>query len=1283
MMKPQDKHFWWFPKNGVFKKAKELLAGQIEQMTSEQAEALTGFEKYLQDRDGHAIWRDNRDLLYKDDQSLSETERAALAAILESRFPATVNGIRHAILGAIAYHRGDTNAANDHLRKAFDHYQAAWGLVAFDLSQSEVARKGWNFANKTDDLKAMDAARLDLNVGTLPAWLAVHRILQYVWKVQPPTADAYGHPYGSPASPIKANVLFAAPNHGYATTFSASNHPLLPACWCVDPVALGRCVLIPDFVRSLWMAWFTAKQAINSQYFDPISVRLTPDFETPTQIVGDSAGFACFMAVSAAVRRLPLNTGFAASVALKVKGEIKDQDLFKIQLSDIELGPVGGEKQKVEAAFGKGMQRVYFAGASYQRAANFHRDKFQEYQGRASDNATAKLNLERLRRLEIVELTSLEKGFEAFFSDALFEQVLLEYSNHVATAWDDAWTGANVMGRSMGLVNYQPMRYALLKRDQVGAVTPTRDPESPIGRDSDYELVAGDTEEETLLALLQQSGRLLCISEGPGAGKSVTTQRLLGFVCGPYGREKLFGGRGCLAMRWENGVYGRDWPEDVTQDVLHQIKDRCKAYGCEAKDVFEYAVRHNRFIAIFDSMDQASDRAKQGVLKYLETHLSDSSHRIIVTGRQAAISSCRNSLPSEAWRFGKVLPWTPLRQFAYLRGPLPAIPPEAPTALSSADGTIAGKGASALVEAGRTLVEAWRQREFIHSDAQKAALPVLGLEKTDAPTTDEEARVTLAKALGLDDPSDSRFEDLLGNPQAMYLIRLKATNDTASGLKLRFSNMSELYWTVTHDLLKTAIDKLKPRGQSSTLEEWNIAEALLAALALEMCILDPTAHVRKGDSKVSALRDKVARRLPEINEWRRWIESPGKSIWDWLREISNLTGNTLLHGSSDETLAWPNQRMMEFYAALHLACNAEPLWCRHSSERKTIECGDEAVRRQAAHPQWSNVWRFAIEMPAESHDGPRKDEVLLASISTLFAPVTPPLNTKEAWLRPTESMWRAWCLLEELPRFERADGSATRLPGGERLLASFRQQFEDQLRSQGQTGKTARQLSKQFVWVPAYKGPLKLMNDQRVELDAVELGTTAVTRAQYALFDPAYLAVNRAKLSSYADQTGDCPAGFLSWYDAWVASRYFQCRLATEAEWEWACSAGSRADYCRIWQWWPPFYRDLATEEDLELVADFARSWSRGPRRVRGRLKPNLFGLLGMHGGVWEWCGTWHGVYDSSTKNPHGPERGVHRVFRGGSWDDDADACQTTNRGWLVPWERFDNQGMRLARPRS
>ena len=130
-------------------------------------------------------------------------------------------------------------------------------------------------------------------------------------------------------------------------------------------------------------------------------------------------------------------------------------------------------------------------------------------------------------------------------------------------------------------------------------------------------------------------------------------------------------------------------------------------------------------------------------------------------------------------------------------------------------------------------------------------------------------------------------------------------------------------------------------------------------------------------------------------------------------------------------------------------------------------------------------------------------------------------------------------------------------------------------------------------------------------------------------------------------------------------------RLPTEAEWEYACRAGSET----IWH----FGDDPA---QLGKYAWFDKNSDSEPHSV-GQLQPNAFGLCDMHGSVWEWCAdTWHENYDGAPTDGSAWERGDAdwHVLRGGSWYNDANNLRCAVRLWCDGrLLRFVDGGFRLV----
>jgi formylglycine-generating enzyme required for sulfatase activity len=112
-------------------------------------------------------------------------------------------------------------------------------------------------------------------------------------------------------------------------------------------------------------------------------------------------------------------------------------------------------------------------------------------------------------------------------------------------------------------------------------------------------------------------------------------------------------------------------------------------------------------------------------------------------------------------------------------------------------------------------------------------------------------------------------------------------------------------------------------------------------------------------------------------------------------------------------------------------------------------------------------------------------------------------------------------------------------------------------------------------------------------------------------------------------------------------------RLPTEAEWEYACRAGSEGKY---------YFGDV--EAELSGYAWFKGN-SGGKTQPVGKKLPNRWGLYDMHGNVWQWCNDWYGesyYYQIPMENPTGPTKGKMRVLRGGAWDSTADKCRDAYR---------------------
>lgn len=158
---------------------------------------------------------------------------------------------------------------------------------------------------------------------------------------------------------------------------------------------------------------------------------------------------------------------------------------------------------------------------------------------------------------------------------------------------------------------------------------------------------------------------------------------------------------------------------------------------------------------------------------------------------------------------------------------------------------------------------------------------------------------------------------------------------------------------------------------------------------------------------------------------------------------------------------------------------------------------------------------------------------------------------------------------------------------------------------------------------------------------------------------------------SHNKASPDHPVERVSWDDC--QSFVIQCnrllggsldlRLPTEAEWEYACRAGTETAY-----WWGDKFNDK-----------YANTGNDGTVPVL-QYSPNPFGLFQVHGNVLEWCEDWFAAYpDIPIDDPTGPEDGQHRVLRGGCWFSDERDMRSAFRNHGTAGIRFGSIGLRLA----
>jgi formylglycine-generating enzyme required for sulfatase activity len=250
-------------------------------------------------------------------------------------------------------------------------------------------------------------------------------------------------------------------------------------------------------------------------------------------------------------------------------------------------------------------------------------------------------------------------------------------------------------------------------------------------------------------------------------------------------------------------------------------------------------------------------------------------------------------------------------------------------------------------------------------------------------------------------------------------------------------------------------------------------------------------------------------------------------------------------------------------------------------------------------------------------------------------------------------------------------------------IVKVQARFTERIGPQPGQAWTALSVGMELVWIPAgtfYMGSADGANDEqpvhRVTFsNGFWMGKYEVTQAQWeqvmgnnnpSNFKGENLPVECvswhdcvafcAKLTAQERQAGKLPDGY-------------RFRLPTEAEWEYACRAGTTTKY---------YTGDSGG--DLARAGWYYGNSGQTTHPV-GKKQANNWGLHDMHGNVWEWCADWYDAYSGAgITDPTVPASGQYRVVRGGSWGSCvANRCRAAYRSSYTPDLRYDDLGVRVV----
>ena len=201
----------------------------------------------------------------------------------------------------------------------------------------------------------------------------------------------------------------------------------------------------------------------------------------------------------------------------------------------------------------------------------------------------------------------------------------------------------------------------------------------------------------------------------------------------------------------------------------------------------------------------------------------------------------------------------------------------------------------------------------------------------------------------------------------------------------------------------------------------------------------------------------------------------------------------------------------------------------------------------------------------------------------------------------------------------------------------------------------------------------------RVTLQPFYMGKYPVTQAQWQAVmgsNPSYFKGN------------DRPVEQVSWHDAQAFLKNFRSlgdfgnltpRLPTEAEWEYACRAGTTT---------PFYFGETISADQANYNGNY--TYGKGKQGVYreqttdvGSFPPNAFGLCDMHGNVWEWqSDSWHDNYNGAPTDGSiwgSLDDGKAKLLRGGGWGDYPDNCRSASRGRYLPDNQYGGLGLRVV----
>jgi hypothetical protein len=753
--------------------------------------------------------------------------------------------------------------------------------------------------------------------------------------------------------------------------------------------------------------------------------------------------------------------------------------------------------------------------------------------------------------------------------------------------------------------------------------------------------VSGPGEQILINALREivqdKTGRGIILLASRGSGKTVASYRCEHLLANASTSRVIFGGSRPLVFRWAKS----NWPTTTADNLIDFVAADFKLNEFLKKEsslrdasqlcrsVVEYAIEEKRLVIIVDAYDELEDKQKDSLRAVHARSLEEGKKVLwIITSRDYAVHEEKN-------RFFKEDIFRRLRLQPFSR--------ELQNRL--------------MERALNPMVNSWREDCF----------------KDSAEDWDKE----------------------LGTPLTLRQVAVMINESTSKGLPLpSFSSLSDLFVQSSDRLIDRELndrnlspEKLKIDGNPlapSLLREF--LERALGAIAFELAVRGIWKEVVGTTDLITEIIVKArARFLKGFVESNLNVWCKPESAWDWaFRRTGEFEINNGVYQAdiNQNVLSYTTRHVQEMRCARFLSKFATAIDLRDAAKPNHCALGHNGEE------DWTDIWKGVIKMPVNASDE-KESSSYLEALKVLFER---PTNTNQR--RPTKLMWEAQEWLGQ-----RA-GLKNLIPT---LHAHLVSQFQS-IKQQAQYQPAIKELLDPARYVllrcgdePVLDkdtgvftmGPDLLYKNRTVRVTLTQrfgICKYQFTEEQLSIWDNLWSNLPPTPIQLVLEairpriKESNLPATDISWLDCYFMlvglsgehvklsdGREYKFGFLTEAQWEYACRAGSTTAY--------------GFGDDGRKLSKYAWYYKNSDRRVHpvGSKKPNGWGLYDMHGNVFEWCCGYEVYSDKSATDPLGLDDGYFPMLRGGFWLNKAAECRSAYREFSTPLDRDDRSGFRLA----